>query len=74
MGNIENKKAKAEWDTNPTSISDGTRVAVQYEIHSRIGKILRRGYGNYRNECRVQEAQDGSDSWVDCWRCKPTSD
>lgn len=71
MGALHEKSVKAQWTANPSNIPDGTTVSMHYGINKRTGKILRRGHGPYQNRYRVYDDADGTDLWVDCWRCCP---
>ena len=72
MGRLQDKANKLEWEKNLVDIPSGSKVIVRYGIQKRPGIVLRRGYGRFCNEYRVQDDSDDTDSWVDCWRCYPT--
>ena len=39
----------------------------------REGHVIRAGFGPYEGQYRVKFADDGSDKWVDGWRCSPSA-
>jgi len=64
---------RESWGNEPISLPAGSVVMVHVGCRIHRGKILRRGFGRFSDQYRVQFAfwngTPSADTWMDCWRC-----